>query len=104
LTVPSQYWQEVSIQIEAPIAESYEILESWGFITKRKKQPHTKWFCVRPWRSSCCSMVSQGEYRTSGIFVHGLTIIRKWRLLWTTTYSGHSFIHSARSTSQAQAR
>jgi hypothetical protein len=104
LTVPSQYWQEVSIQIEAPIAESYEILESWGFITKRKKQPHTKWFCVRPWRSSCCSMVSQGEYRTSGIFVHGLTIIRKWRLLWTTTYSGPSFIHSARSTSQSSSQ
>jgi hypothetical protein len=39
LTVPSQYWQEASIQIEALLAEIYEILESWGFITKWKKQP-----------------------------------------------------------------
>ncbi len=39
LTVPSQYWHVASIQIEAPVSEIYEILESWGFITKRKKQP-----------------------------------------------------------------
>jgi hypothetical protein len=30
--------QEASIQIEALLAEIYEILESWGLITKYKKQ------------------------------------------------------------------
>jgi hypothetical protein len=39
LTVPSQYWQGDSIQIEASVAGSYEFLESRGFITKRKKRP-----------------------------------------------------------------
>ncbi len=38
LTVPSQYWQEASIQIETSVAEIYEILESWSFITKWKKE------------------------------------------------------------------
>jgi hypothetical protein len=38
LTVPSQYWLEASIQIEASVAEIYEILESWSFITKWKKE------------------------------------------------------------------
>jgi len=39
LTIPSPSRQEATIQIEAPVAEIYEILESRGFITKRKKRP-----------------------------------------------------------------
>jgi hypothetical protein len=47
----------------------WNLWNSWvmGFYNQVEKTAHTKWFCVRPWRSSCCSIVSQGEYRTCGI-------------------------------------
>jgi hypothetical protein len=47
----------------------WNLWNSWvmGFYNQVEEATHAEWFCVRPWRSSCCSMVSQGEYRTSGI-------------------------------------
>jgi len=95
--------RKLQSRLKLPLLKSMKFL-SHGVLYPSGRRNTRQMIMCRPWRSSCCSMVSQGEYRTSRI------LCMVWQLLESEGYcelppmGGHSFIHSARSTSQAQAR